>query len=173
MKQTAEEVGLSAARVQHLVNVYSFMVMHKDNQPDRWSYYDEYLKSSIVKRVSVEQRKELDQVVVSKIDSREIPLAVDIRDKLPKIVSAGGKTLNRFLSGKKDFEQSYQIAIEQGAGNVGLKKLTQFRLWISDPEVEDDLCDLTGEPENKCVYELKKIHSSVERVLSKLQHRQP
>ena len=169
VKQMADEMGLTSVRIQHLIRVYSFMVEHNDNQVDRWSYYDEYLKSSVVKKLAVDQRKDLDKIVVCKIDSKEISTAVDVRDKLPKIISAGNKTLNRFLSGKKDFEQSYQNAVEQGAGNAGLKKLTQFRLWISDVDTEEDLCELSGEPKSKCLFDLKKIRSSAERLITKLE----
>jgi hypothetical protein len=171
VKQMAEEVGLTAAKVQQLVKVYTFMVEHNDNRPDRWSYYEEYLKSAAVKRLSSEQRKELDKTLVSKVKSGEINLAVDVRDKLPKIVTAGSKTLGRFLTGKKDFEQSYQSAIEQGAGNACLKKLSQFRIWIGGQDVEEDLCELTSEPLKKSTFELKKIRTTVERLMNKLQQK--
>ena len=168
-KQMAEEVGLTTTRVQHLISVYTFMVKYSDNRPDRWSYYDEYLKSAVVKKLPSQQRTELDKTLVSKINSGEINMAVDVRDKLPKIVTAGGKILGRFVTGKKDFEQSYQSAFEQGAGNAGLKRLNQFRVWIGGPDVEEDLCELTGEQLKKCAFELKRIHAFVARLMRKLQ----
>jgi hypothetical protein len=43
------EVGLTKAKVTHLIAVYQFMVDHEDKSSDRWSYYDELLKGRTFK----------------------------------------------------------------------------------------------------------------------------
>jgi len=40
----SKEMGLSAKRISQLIHIYEFMVEHKDNDVQRWSYYEEYLK---------------------------------------------------------------------------------------------------------------------------------
>ena len=93
----AKEMGLSTRLVNHLISVYSFMVEHGENDVNRWSYYDEYLKPTATKKARVAHRQ-LDEIVVTKIKSGEVPRAVDVRDKLTRIVKAGGKTLKTFMA---------------------------------------------------------------------------
>ena len=46
----ASEMGLPVRTVNHLINTYKFMVDHDETSVTRWSYYDEYLKSHIVRK---------------------------------------------------------------------------------------------------------------------------
>lgn len=50
----ALESGLSTKKVAHLISVYKFMVEKGQNDPDKWSYYDEYLKSRDIKKMREE-----------------------------------------------------------------------------------------------------------------------
>ena len=45
-KTMAEQVGLTASRVEKLIDVYSFMVQHEDTSVDNWSYYFHVLHKS-------------------------------------------------------------------------------------------------------------------------------
>ena len=46
----AKNVGLTEGKVKSYLEVYEFMLEHNDLKPDRWSYYEEYLKSRGIKK---------------------------------------------------------------------------------------------------------------------------
>jgi ParB-like nuclease domain len=46
----ARELGQSLKTVKHLIETYQFMIDNGEEDVRRWSYYDEYLKSSRIKR---------------------------------------------------------------------------------------------------------------------------
>jgi hypothetical protein len=163
----AEEMGLSHRMVTHLIQVYSFMLEHKENDINRWSYYEEYLKHNSVKKARQTNPK-LDEVVVSKINSGEIARAVDVRDKFTKIAAAGGKVLAAFVSGDRDFEESYDRAVARGADNTWYKRLNKFRRQIAEPETAQDLQGMSVDHRKKCLFELRKIKQAVESLLTKL-----
>ena len=91
----AIEIGMSSKNVKHLVQTYEFMVDHKQEDVSRWSYFDEYLKSSKIKKAR-KKFPELDKLVLKTIDSGEIARAVDLRDQLP-VICAASKVLEKFL----------------------------------------------------------------------------
>jgi len=162
-----DEMGLSTKAVTHLITVYSFMVEHKDNDVTRWSYYDEYLKHNVIRRVR-ETTPELDKVVVHKIKSGEIPRAVDVREKLTKIAAAGSKVISKFVQCERSFEESYDRAIARGADNEWYKRLHRFRTLLVDPDVTDDFLEMPEGQRKKCIYELRKIERAATDLLSKL-----
>ncbi len=164
----AKEMGLSRSLVKRLIEVYSFMVQHEDNDVSRWSYYDEYLKPRATKRARLE-RPELDKVVVKKIKAGEIPRAVDVRDKLSTIIKTGGKTLNTFVSKDVTFERCYLGAVTRGVDNPWLKRLKAFRTHIADEATPGDLRGMREEHRKRCLFELKKIHQRIGRLISKLE----
>jgi len=163
----ADEMGLSRRMVTHLIQVYSFMLEHKEEDINRWSYYEEYLKHNSVKKARQTNPK-LDEVVVGKIKSGEIARAVDVRDKFTKIAAAGGKVLAAFVSGDRDFEESYDRAIARGADNTLYKRLNKFRSQVAEPEMAEDLLGMSDDHRRKCVFELKKIKQAVDSLLAKL-----
>ena len=166
--QMAQEMGISATMIGRLIKVYTFMVTHKDNDVGRWSYYEEYLKHNCIRKAR-ELRPELDSIVVRKITSGEIPRAVDVRDKLTKVATAGGKVLKAFVSEEGNFEQCYERAIARGADNVWYKRLKKFRGQVADDETQSDLLDMADSHRKKCIFELKKINQAVETLLRNIQ----
>jgi hypothetical protein len=164
-----KELGLQKGEIEHLIEVYSFMLEHKDTDVNRWSYYEEYLKSNYIKRVREENSK-FDEIIVKKIKLKEINKAIDVREKLVPIAKASNKIIKQFTAGKIDFEEAYARAIAGGAGNMILEKLHRFRNWLANYKVEDDISDDDGQLMNKCIFELKKIHKRVEDILSKFKH---
>lgn len=152
----AEELGISKRKINHLIAVYDFMVTHKENDPNRWSYYDEYLKNQKV-RAARADCPQLDKVVVKKIKAGEIEKAVEVRDKLPKIVSVNQKTFNNFLQCKVDFNDSYERAASQGVENHSLQKLNRFREWLYDSDLRKHMKEMPPNQQSKCEFELKKI----------------
>jgi len=167
VKQIASEVGLSSKKVGFLIKVYSFMVEHNDTDVDHWSYYLEYLKSSVIAKAREAQPK-LDEVVVNKIKSGEISHAADIRDKLKVVAMAKEKILKRFVEGEKTLYQSYDSASDQGTNDSCFKKLHAFRGWIVDKDTEETIMELHKELKEKCIFELKKIDQHAEILVKKI-----
>jgi len=163
-----QEIGLTKAAITQLIDTYEFMRVHKETDPERWSYYAEYLKSSRIRKAR-EVRPELDDLVVRQIRSAEIPRAIDIREKLAVIAEAGGKTLERYVSGKYSFEESYENATDRGAGNEIYTRLKKFKEWIVKAATEEDILELKGEVRNKCGFELEKIRRKTEQICKKME----
>lgn len=164
--QLAREIGLSKPRVEHLITTYQFMIDQGETDRARWSYYDEFLKSRVIKKARLSQPK-LESLVVSKIKSGEIAKAVDVRDRLPVICSAP-KVLKKFVGGTYDFEDAYEGAVDAGADSAPYKKLAAFRQWLAKPEVADVLKRTTGETRKKIEFELDKLAGRVDVVRGRL-----
>lgn len=152
----ATDLGLTKGRVRHLINVYSFMVKHQDNDVSRWSYYDELIKSTKIGKHR-EKYPEFDEVVVQKIKSGEISRAVDVRDGLKKICVAGDKAVSTFLSGKRGFQESVEHAVSGGADKHCYQSIRKFRTFIVDHKVKKEMLALQNNLRKKVLYELKKI----------------
>jgi hypothetical protein len=167
-KKIAQELGLTENKIKHLIKVYDFMVTHNENDVNKWSYYDEYLKSQKIKIIRKES-KELDKIVVKKIKKGEIEKAVDVRNKLPKIVSANKKTLKSFVDEKADFDKSYERALIQGADNTSYQRLQKFCTWIVDTNLKSSINDMPDNQKKKCVYELKKLEGNIKKILKKVE----
>jgi len=165
----AGEIGLPTRTVNHLIHVYQFMIDHKEKDVNRWSYYDEYLKSTKIKKVR-EEYTELDDLIVEKIKSGEIAKAVDVRDGLKKICEAGGKTLHRFATGITDFDDSIQSAEHRGASDQAFQRLKKFRDWIANVSVEEDMLESKGDARKRCIFELDKIKKRADSILNKLRN---
>lgn len=161
------ELGLKKNEISHLIEVYSFMVEYKDTDINRWSYYEEYLKSNHIKKVR-EEIKNFDEIIVEKIKSGEITKAVDIREKLVPIAKSSAKIVKQFVFGKTDFEETYTRALAGGAGNVVFEKLHRFREWLANATIEDDILDNDNQVLQKCIFELTKIQKRVTDVLKRV-----
>lgn len=164
----AKEMGLTTHMVNRLLSVYRFMVEHKDNHVDRWSYYEEYLKHNEIKKAR-QEHPELDHVVVAKIASGEIPRAVDVREKVKSIARAGGKVVKRFIEKKDTLDDCYERAIVRGAKNPWPKRFNDFRMRLIEPDTLVALREMTEGHRKRCVYELKKIHNAIELLLKKIE----
>lgn len=163
-----KEMGIAVRKINHLINIYQFMVDHHEEDPNRWSYYEEYLKNRKVQKKR-EDHPELDKIFVAKIHSGEISKAVDVRDKAVKIIMAGGKTLNKFMDKRNSLEECYISAVARGANNHLLKKLENFKEIISDPDTKDELLKMSDPTiKQKCTFALVKIQKAVELMLKKM-----
>ncbi|WJI76750.1 MULTISPECIES: ParB N-terminal domain-containing protein [unclassified Mesorhizobium] len=162
----AQEIGLSKRKVEHLIDVYQFMLDHEQADTAKWSYYDEYLKSSKIKKARLSHAG-FDGLVVEKIKSGEIAKAVDVRDRLPVICSAP-KALQKLVSGGYGFAQAHDHAVEAGADSTPLKKLGKFRQWLVLPETEAALNHTQDETRKKILFELGKIAGRIDTMTQRL-----
>jgi hypothetical protein len=162
----AIEIGMSSKKVKHLVQTYEFMVDHDQEDISRWSYFDEYLKSSKIKKAR-KQFPELDKLVVKKIDSGEIARAVDLREQLPVICTAP-KVLTKFIAKSLEFTEAYETAVESGGDTGYLKTVKKFRDWVTRPKTQDRLLEADGKIRSSVVFELRKIDTKIQHLLKKL-----
>jgi len=151
----ASELGLSAKKVGHLIDTYEFMVEHDEVDINKWSYYDEYLKSNKIKKAR-NQHPGMDDLVVESIKSGDIERAMDLRDQLP-VVCASPVVLKKFAEGKVTLAEAHERAVDSGADSVPYKRATAFRKWITEPEIDTMLASCPGKVRDKLIYELRKI----------------
>jgi hypothetical protein len=163
----AQEIGLGKRKVEHLIAVYQFMLNHSEADTTRWSYYDEYLKSSQIRKVRLAE-PEFDNLIVEKIKSGEIARAVDVRDRLP-VICLASRVLKKFVTRANDFEEAHESAVEAGADSAPLKKLAKFRQWLANHEVEDALGRTQGETRKKILFELDKLAGRVSVIKGKIE----
>lgn len=163
----AKEINLPRATINHLIAVRDFMLKHGEHEITRWSYYDEYLKSRKIAAARAEY-PEMDELIVKKIRTSEIPTAMELRDGLKAICQAAGKTLSRFVDGRLDFEQACDSADQKGAGDVTLQKLIRFKTWILEADTVEDLAD-QKQRRPQFLYELRSIQKQVTKLIGKLE----
>ena len=162
----SSEMGLPVRRVNHLINTYKFMVEYDETNVTRWSYYDEYLKSNIARKAR-QEHPELDDIVVRKIKRREIPTAVDVRDKLVKfldVAKVGLEPTKIFVSGDTTFDRAFESAQDRGVDNMWLRRFKRFRGELQVPAFLADLDRMAPEQQDKCIYEVTKIQQSIESI---------
>ena len=156
LSTVAEELGISLKEARHLVAVYDFMIEHNDADRERWSYYDEYLKSAKIKKAR-EEHANFDSFIVDQIKTGQIPKAMELRDRLPTICGGPGKILKRFVEGTVAFGDAYEAAVDAGGENYALKKLRRFRDWLALSDTQDDLLEANKQVRDKMLFETREI----------------
>jgi len=162
-----KEIGESRKKVKHLIHTYQFMIDHEENDVRRWSYYDEYLKSSRIKRAR-KKFPELDEAVVEMIGSGEIPKAVELREQLPLVCDGPARNLKRFMEKKVTLTKAFQVADRAGDENDDLNRLTKFRKWIVKHDVKVSLVKSNGRLRKQIRFEIGKLLVRMQALSKKL-----
>lgn len=170
LSTVANELSISSPEAKHLTNVYKFMIDHDEIDRDHWSYYDEYLKSSRIRKVR-EDFSEFDNFIVGQIKSGAIPKAMELRDKLPIICAGPAKILKRYIEGKLSFHDAHEDAVDAGSDNSALKKIKKFREWLGLNESEDDLLESNKTIRDKMIFELKTIEARSRKLKTLLENK--
>lgn len=160
-QEIAAGLGLTVRTINLLINVYSYMIEQNDNDPSRWSYYYEYLKSNVIKKAR-EKYEKLNELIVKKIKSGEISQAKEVRDELPLIIKGGKKIIKSFLLEKHDFKQSVERALSGGADLHCFNYISKFRHWVVQPEIQEEVVSLPHNVINKIKFEFNKIKQGIE-----------
>ena len=168
LEEIAKDMGISKKRIQHLVDVYQFMLDRHESDTNRWSYYDEYFKNVAIRKAR-HDNPSMDEVVVRKIRSGEIPRAIDIRDRLGKIAKAGGKSLTRFLREDDSFQEAYELTADR---NIWFERFNRLRKQLATGDFEREIPAMTNAERKRCIYELKKIEQAMKVVIPKLERSQ-
>jgi hypothetical protein len=166
-KQLHSEVGLSPAKIRHLIRVYGYMLEVDDRNPDRWSYYDELLKGRRFNHTR-ELYPQFDKKITEMIQSEEIERAVDVRDGLSKIVKVGGNTLKKFMNGTLSYYDALQEAHQRGAGNFYTKKLKDFKDFLADDQVDVEILNVSADEKKEITYLINKIEARIKQISKKV-----
>ncbi len=153
----AQELGVSNQKIRRLIDTFEFMLDHDENRLNRWSYYEEYVRSRKIKKLRNEYA-EFDDVVVKLVRSGKIARAVDVREKVPLLEAAKKRTVRKFLRGELDLEAAVDAALASGGTGHVYKKLHRFRMWLAQEETEKAVSSAQGPAKDKITYELKKIY---------------
>jgi hypothetical protein len=162
-----QELGVSKQKVTHLIRVYQYMIDHDERDPAKWSYFDELLKA----RKFDNARKlypKFDELITQKIKTGEIARAVDVRELLPEITRVAGNTLKKFMNGNYSFDEAAKDAQLRGSGNHNIKRMTEFRKWLIDPDLDEELKVASNEELKTIKYELERIQSRTAKLLKKI-----
>lgn len=166
-KQLHHEVGLTPARIRHLIHVYDFMLEVDDRNPERWSYYDELLKGRRFNHTR-ELYPDFDEKIAEMIQNEEIERAVDVRDGLPKIVKVGGNTLKKFMNSKLSFHDALQDAHLRGAGNYYTRKFTDFKNFLAEEQVDAEIMNISAEEKTQLAYLINRIEARIKQIAKKV-----
>ncbi len=174
VEKMSKEMGQSTRFIQHLIDTYTFMVNNNCNDLQKWSYFEEYLKSNYIKKTRLEF-DELDKAIVEQVKNGKISSAVDIRDKLVPISKLNGslkdKIIKKFVKGEIDLDTAFEKADDLGANSTLIQKFKKFKDTIADSEIVGRIENLTVEQQEKCTYELKKIRTNIDSILKNIEQR--
>lgn len=158
-----QELGLGRRRTSQLIEAYQFMIDHKETNINRWSYYEEFIRSNKIKKMR-ENHVGFDANIVAKIQSGKIPKAVEIRDKLPKLASAPKKIVRKFLDDEIDLDEAVDLADQSGGTDTTYQKLNRFRTWLAQGETEAEILNPASSAKEKIRFEVGKLYASFRRL---------
>ena len=166
----AKNVGLTEGKVNTYISVYTFMQNNDDLRPDRWSYYEEYLKNKSIRKYRDTSSK-IDETFVKQVKSGEIKQAIDVRNVLGEIAKASDKTAKRIMQeiieGTVDIYEGHEQLKATGKITSTYKHINKFRNTIVDDDFQKAL--LSEAVSNTSIpYELKRIKKVVDELLKKL-----
>jgi hypothetical protein len=161
------EAGITASRVEQTIEAYQLMIDQADTTRERWSYYDEFVKSRKIAK-ACGKHTGLKERILGMVKEGEFDRALDFRDKIPVICDGPSKVLAKFAAGKLDFDDAHEAAKDAGGDNAPYQKLHKFRLWLAEQDVQDGLKASDGPLREKVDFELKKLNGLVSTLLKKV-----
>ncbi|MBA1336181.1 MAG: hypothetical protein HPY66_2140 [Firmicutes bacterium] len=163
----AKSVGLSTGTVEQYLRVYTFMRDNDDLRPDRWSYYDEYLKNRGIKKYR-DTNPKIDETFVSQVKTGEIKQAVDVRDLLGTVAKGTDKTakrlMNEIIEGKTSIYDAHERFEATGKTGGAYTKVKKFRETFTDDDFQKKIKTEAATTKD-IAFELKKIKQAVEKLL--------
>ena len=164
----AGELGISLSTINKLISVYEYMLAKEDNNPNKWSYYEELLKNRGIKKAFSEVPG-LEDVIINSIKEGKIKMAIDIR-KLGEISKINDKISKKILheieQGEEDIYSGYDIVASSGKMDNNYQIISTFRKRITDENFSNKL--LKDENLGDVEYELKKILRTISVLLKKI-----
>lgn len=164
--ELAQKLGISITAAKNYVRVYEYMREHDDLVPAKWSYYEEFLKNRSIKD-EIKTNTALEERVVAQIKQGEIHEAADIR-KLGEIIKAKSKpakkALGKYAEGKVTLNSAYEELKDSGQINDVLQRITRFKEYINDTDLDDKIGGANKELQDKIKYEIKQISKRIKKL---------
>lgn len=161
----AKELGITEATAKNYIRVFTYMKEHNDLDPNRWSYYEEFLKNKGITK-AITEHPELENTVVRQIQSGEIVAAADIR-KIGKIASVKSKKAKKVIEeiakGEVSVYEGYAAIEETGSFDNVYKKMIDIRDYLLEDGLKDSI--LQSPKKDDLEYILKKIQKKVKELL--------
>ena len=170
IKALAKELGIPAADAKNKVDAVTMMKESNEVDNHKFSYYYEYIKNNSIKKYR-STSDEIDKVVIQQIQRGEIENAADIR-LLGKVAAVGDKQskkdMKRFIDGEISIYDAYDDMEEHGKLDNSVKKLKEFRNYISTDKFEKNI---KSSPEiyQNAAFEIKKINARLKRIMEKME----
>ena len=165
----ASELGISLSTINKLINVYEYMIKVEDNNPNKWSYYEELLKNRGVKK-AFDDIPGLEDIIIKSIKDDKIKMAIDIR-KLGDISKINDnlskKILTEIAQGEEDIYSGYDIVASSGKMDNNFQVISTFRKKITDENFSNKI--LKDDNLDDIEFELKKIERTVSVLLKKIE----
>lgn len=166
----AKNVGLTEGKVKSYLEVYEFMLEHNDLKPDRWSYYEEYLKSRGIKKYRGTSSK-IDEVFVQQVKTGTIKQAMDVRTVLSEIAKTPGRTANKvmedIIAGKTSIYDGLDRLKATGKTTDNYKHIDKFYKLISEDDVQTSI-KLEATTNHDIAFKLKQIRKVVDKLIKDL-----
>lgn len=163
----AKNVGLTEGKVKSYLEVYEFMLEHNDLKPDRWSYYEEYLKSRGIKKYRGTSSK-IDEVFVQQVKTGTIKQAMDVRTVFSEIAKTPGKTANKvmedIIAGKTNIYDGFDRLKATGKTTDNYKHIDKFYKLISEDDVQTAI-KLEATTNRDIAFKLKQIRKAVDKLI--------
>ena len=154
----AQELGLSKQKAAKMIEVIEFMIAHNDLNKRHWSYYEEYLKNSPLKKYR-QTNPDIDDTIAEAVRTDAIKEASDMR-KLGQIAAVGDKqskkVMQKIASGAIDMYEGYEDIEDAGKFDDAVKKLKAFKKVVSDSSFEKQL-KASDETIQQAKFEIGKI----------------
>ena len=151
------------------------MIENNDLTPDRWSYYEEYLKNREVKKFRENDvQKQLDKVVVEAVKTGEIRQATEMR-QLGEVLKASSKSkkgkrlVEQIISKEVSIVDAHETLEVSGQINETISKLEKFQNMINDNDFEKTVASSTKETKDKALFIIKRIDKRLSSLLKKLE----
>ena len=165
----AKELGIQLSLAKKMVNTIKFMFEHSDTNKKHWSYYEEYLKNSGIKKYR-ETNDDIDKTIVEAIQKDEITDAKDIRG-LGKIASGKDKfskrLMKQIINKEIDIYTGYDELKNSGKLEDVRKKIVDFRQFISRKGIEKTLFEKIEKGELS--FEIKNIYRNILKIKEMLE----
>lgn len=163
----AKNVGLPEGKVNTYINVYTFMLEHEDLRPDRWSYYEEYLKSRGIRKYR-DTSPQIDDVFVKQVKTGKIKQAIDVRTVLGEVAKSGDKTAKKIMQdiieGKTNIYDGHEKFKATGKASNGYQRIKKFHDLVAEDDFQKAI-KLEATSNSSIAFELKKIQKTVDKIL--------
>ena len=169
-EEIAKDIDQTPAKVRHMINAFEMMLEAGDSDTSHWSYYEAYVSSSKIRK----HRQDipgLDERVVNLIKAGEFPRALDMREKLPDILSSQ-RSRRIFLTEEEEnpFQEALAAAELSGDTDAVFKRLRRFREDLGTQQTKGQVVNLLKNEKSRgrTKYELEKIASLANQLLQRV-----